>query len=416
MKSIKNLKKDFPIFRQQVRGRPLAYLDNASTTQKPRSVIDAETDYYLTMNANIHRGIHELSEKATEAFENTRERVARFIHARETSEIVFTRNATEAINLVAYTWGEKNIRQGDEITVSVLEHHSNLVPWQELCRRKGAVLRIIPLAKDGQLDLHQLDSFISKKCKIVAVTQMSNVLGTVVPLDPIIQQAHKVGAVVVVDGAQGVPHLGIDVKNLDCDFLAFSAHKMLGPTGVGVLYGKKELLTVMPPFLFGGDMVKEVETFSAKWNDLPWKFEAGTPNISGVVSFAKALEYLENIGFDAIAQHDHELVRHARQMLSTLPGIELYGPADSSGILSFNIPTVHPHDVASILNEEGIAIRAGHHCAQPLTESLGVNATARMSFYIYNEESEINRAYEALLKVYDIFKVKQVNKHSFAAS
>lgn len=405
MLDVRAIKKEFPIFDRKVNGKPLVYLDNASTTQKPRAVLDALVEYYSTMNANIHRGVHTLSEEATAAYEGVREKVAKFIHAREAAEIIFTRNATEALNLVAYTWGEKNIQAGDEIAVSALEHHSNLVPWQELCRRKGAVLRVIPITDDGNLDISRLEDFIGPKCKLVAVTQMSNVLGTVTPVEKIIAAAHKVGAVAVVDGAQGVPHLGADVQKMDCDFLAFSAHKMFGPTGVGVLYGKRAILGNMPPFLFGGEMVKEVGPFKAEWNDLPWKFEAGTPNIADVIAFGKALDFIKNLDFAEVRAHDEELVKYARQKLSDFDGVTVYGPAVSGGIVSFNVVGVHPHDVASILNEAGLALRAGHHCAQPLMQRLHVPATTRMSFSVYNDRADIDAACEGLKNVFNIFKI-----------
>ncbi len=403
------LKKDFPILGRSVNGKPLVYLDNASTTQKPASVINAITEYYLNMNANIHRGIHTLSEEATEAYEASRGKVAAFINAKSAEEIIFTKNATEAINLVAASFGEKNVKEGDVVVVTELEHHSNLVPWQELCRRKGAYLRAIPVNPDGTLQTENLERIIDEKTKIVAVTQMSNVLGTITPLEKIIKAAHAVGAVTVIDAAQGVPHLGLDVQKLQCDFAAFSAHKMLGPTGVGVLYGKRALLSQMPPFMFGGDMVKEVSSMRADWNDLPWKFEAGTPNIEGVVAFGKALEYIGNMGFKAILEHDQELLGYARTRLAQLPGVILYGPRDTKnagGILSFNVLGVHPHDVGSILNNEGVAIRSGHHCCQPLMQRLGVLATARMSFYFYNSKEDIDTAVTAIEKVSQIFKIK----------
>ena len=397
------LKKQFRIFGRQVNGRPLVYLDNASTTQKPQVVLDVLAKYYSTMNANIHRGVHTLSEEATEAYEGVREKVAEFIGAKESAEIIFTRNTTEAINLVAYTWGEQNISSGDVIAVSALEHHSNLVPWQELCRRKGAELRIIPLTSEGELDVARLHEIITEKCKLVAVTQMSNVLGTVVDLQKIIARAREVGAKVLIDGAQGVPHLGVNIAKLDCDFLAFSAHKMFGPTGVGVLYGKRELLEKMPPFLFGGDMVKEVTAQQAGWNDLPWKFEAGTPNIADVIAFGAAIDFVKSLDFADVRAHEEGLAKYAREKLSQFPGMIIYGPANSAGIVSFNIHGVHPHDVASILNEAGVAVRAGHHCAQPLMQLLNVPATTRMSFSVYNTTEDIDTAVEALKNVYKIF-------------
>lgn len=404
------LKKQFPIFERKVNGKTLVYLDNASTTQKPQTVIDALTEYYSMMNANVHRGVHTLSEEASEAYEGVRVKVAHLIGAAEPAEIVFTRNATEALNLIAYTWCEQNLSSGDEVVVSVLEHHSNLVPWQEVCRRKNATLKILPLdgdetMGDGNIDVTKLGNFITPKCKFIAVTQISNVLGTVVPLEQIIAAARKVGAVVAVDGAQGVPHRGIDVQKLDCDFLAFSAHKMFGPTGVGVLYGKRKLLEGMPPFLFGGDMVKEVEAMRADWNDIPWKFEAGTPNIADVIAFGKAVDFMKSLDFRDIKEHDERLVGYARQQLSSFKGLRLYGPDNSAGIVSFNVPGVHPHDVASILNENGVAVRAGHHCAQPLLQSLQTPATTRMSFSVYNDEADVDAACGALKNVYKIFKL-----------
>ncbi|MFO0780454.1 MAG: cysteine desulfurase [Candidatus Gracilibacteria bacterium] len=398
------LKKEFPIFDRTVNGKPLMYLDNASTTQKPQSVLDELLRFYSTMNANIHRGVHTLSEEATTAYEHVREQVRTFLNAADAAEIIFTRNTTESINLVASTYGEQNIYSGDVIVVSALEHHSNLVPWQQLCKKKGAELKIIPMMEDGTLDLSGLDELIDERCKIVAVTQVSNVLGTVVPLKKIIEAAHRAGAIVLVDGAQGVPHCGVNVQELDCDFLAFSAHKMFGPTGVGVLYGKKKLLEDMPPFLFGGDMVKEVDEHHANWNDLPWKFEAGTPNIGGVVAFGKAIEFLQSLNMNEVQAHEATLVRYAREKLAQFPDLRILGPASSAGAVSFHIPGVHPHDVASILNEAGVAIRAGHHCAQPTMKRLQVPATSRMSFSVYTTTDDIDAAIEALKDVYKIFK------------
>ncbi|MFC1750170.1 cysteine desulfurase [Pseudomonadota bacterium] len=396
---------DFPILQTEINGKRLVYLDSASTTQKPACVIDAISSYYKEMNANTHRGVHTLSERATEAYEGVREQVARFINAGSSQEIIFTRGTTESLNLIAYTYGEQNIVQGDEIVITALEHHANLVPWQQLCKKKGAKLKVIPINKDGSLDELNLDEFISDRAKIVAVTAMSNVLGTIVPLKPIIERAKQVGAITIIDAAQSAGHLGVDVKDLDCDFLAFSAHKMCGPTGVGVLYGREELLEQMPPFNLGGEMIKEVKIEDSVWHDLPWKFEAGTQNIADVIAFGEAIKYLEKVGMENIRKHDEELLVYAREKLAALPDIELYGPKTGAGsILSFNIPGVHAHDVGSIVNEEGVAIRTGHHCAQPLVESLGQSATARMSFYFYNTKEEIDLAVAALQKVYKIFK------------
>lgn len=401
-------KADFPLLHRTMNGKPLVYLDNASTTQKPQTVLDAIADYYTHINANIHRGVYELSELATKAYEETRQIVADFIHASEAAEIIFTRNATEAFNLLAYTWGEKNIKDGDVIVGTLLEHHSNFVPWQELCRRKGATLKLIPLRGDGTLNTDTLKEYITEKTRLVTISHISNALGTIAPVEKILAAARAVGATTVIDAAQSAAHMPIDVQKLDCDFLAFSAHKMLGPTGVGVLYGRHRLLETMPPFLFGGDMVKEVTSNGASWNDVPWKFEAGTQNIGDVIAFQKALQYLEKIGLANILAHDQKLLAYARKKLDSLPKIQLYGTTDllqSAGVLSFNIPGVHPHDVGSILNGEGVAIRTGHHCAQPLMQYLGVNATARMSFYFYNSEDDIDRAYDALTKVYQIFRL-----------
>jgi len=403
------LKKDFPILSRSVNGKPLVYLDNASTSQKPCSVVKALSDFYFTMNANIHRGIHTLSEEATEAYETSRKKVAQFINAKEAEEIIFTKNATEAINLVARSYGDKYIKENDVVVVTALEHHSNLVPWQELCKRKGAYLRVIPIYDDGTLDLSKLDKIIDSKTKIVAVTQMSNVLGTITDLPKIIAAAHAVGAVALIDAAQGIAHMGIDVQKLQCDFAAFSGHKMLGPNGVGVLYGKRAILEQMPPFLFGGDMVREVSQTSATFNDLPYKFEAGTPPIAEVCALTAAIEYIEKVGLKNILEHDRELLAYARKKLEQMPGVILYGPKNienAGGILSFNVLGVHPHDVGSILNDQGVAIRSGHHCCQPLMQRLGVSATARMSFYLYNTKEDIDAAASALKKVFEIFKVK----------
>ncbi|MBU0668051.1 cysteine desulfurase [Patescibacteria group bacterium] len=418
------IKKDFPIFDREVNGKRLVYLDSASTSQKPRSVIDAEKAFYERMNANVHRGIHALSQEATAAYEGVREKVRAFIGAREAGEIVFTRGTTESINLVASTWGEQNISEGDEIVVSALEHHSNLVPWQQLCKRKKALLKVIPLLKNGLLNIDALGGLLGPRTKLVALTQMSNAIGTIVPIKKVVQIVRDAGGAavgagggsarikVLVDGAQSVAHAGFDLSEMPVDFLAFSSHKMLGPTGVGVLYVKREILETMPPYQFGGEMVKEVSQTDAKWNDLPWRFEAGTPNIAGVVGLGAALDYLHKLGFDAILKHDRELAGCAREKLSQFPGLVMYGPEDggraelmAGGIVSFNVPGVHPHDVGSILDNEGVAVRTGHHCAQPLMERLGCDATVRVSFYVYNDISDVDAAALALQKVYDIFNV-----------
>ncbi len=404
----RKIKSHFPILSRQIKGKTLVYLDNASTTQKPKSVIQAITDYYENTNANIHRGIHALSEEATEAYEKVRLQTAKFINAQSEREIVFTRNSTEAINLVAFTWGEANIREGDEIIVSAVEHHSNLVPWQELCKRKKAKLLVIPLKADYTLDMEVFKQLLSAKTKLVAVSAMSNVLGLVPNFAEIITDAHKFNAKVLLDGAQFVAHRPTDVQKIDCDFLVFSSHKMLGPTGLGILYAKEEILTEMPPFLFGGDMVKVVDQKGASWNDLPWKYEAGTPNIADTIAFGKALEFLEEVGMENITKHDTKLLQYAIEKLSKYSQVNLHTPRnieEAGAVLSFTIEDVHPHDIASIFNEEAVAIRSGHHCAQPLMERLGIPATTRMSFYLYNSEEDIDRAEIALQNVLKIFKI-----------
>lgn len=418
---LKDCKNDFPLLVKPVEVAPddaarsgaspksLVYLDSASTTQKPAAVMRAVTDFYESANANIHRGVHSLSERATELFEGTREKVRALVNAESTEEIVFTRGTTEAINLVASSWGEPNIQEGDEILVTALEHHSNFVPWQQLCARKKAKLVVAPIHEDGTLDFSTFATLLNERTKLVAVTMMSNAIGTIVSIKKIIQKAKEVGAVTLVDGAQGVPHMGIDVQNVDCDFLAFSSHKICGPTGVGVLYGKKSFLESMPPYQFGGDMVKEVFHDHTTWNDLPHKFEAGTPDIANVIGFGAALDYLSQFSFEDILKHDQQLLQYAREQLARLPKLQLYGPQDvslSGGIVSFNVPGVHPHDVGSIMNSEGVAIRTGHHCAQPLLNRLGCNATARMSFYIYNNREDVDAAVKAIQKVYTIFNVE----------
>lgn len=406
MLNIAKIKSQFPILNKKINGKNLVYLDNASTTQKPKSVIDAIKFYYENINANIHRGIYSLSETATKEYEKTRQLTANFIKAKSSEEIIFTRNTTESINLIAYTWGEKNIKKGDEIIVSVLEHHSNLIPWQELAKRKKAKLKIIPLNKDYTLDLNAYKKLLTHKTKLVAITAMSNVLGTITPLKEIIQLAHKKNALVLVDGAQSIGHLGTNVRKIDCDFFVFSSHKMLGPTGVGVLYGKKKILESMPPFLFGGDMIKKVSQFNATFSDLPWKFEAGTPNIADVIAFSKALEFIQEIGIKNIQKHENDLLKYAIKKFSKYKEITLFLPPISQmgGILSFTIKGIHPHDIAQILSDEGICIRAGHHCAQPLMEKLKVSSTARLSFYIYNTKKDIDQAEKAIQKTLKIFK------------
>lgn len=402
----KSIKKQFPILSRSINGHPLVYLDNASTTQKPKSVIQALTDFYSLHNANIHRGIHTLSEEATELYESTRKAVARFIHAEVSEEIIFTKNCTESINLVARTWGYQHIGRGDEIIVSALEHHANLVPWQELAREKKAKLRVIPLTTNYELDIKEYEKMLSKKTKLVCVTAQSNVLGVCPDLKNMIKKAHAVGSLVLVDGAQSVGHRATNVQSLDCDFFCFSAHKMLGPTGVGVLYGKYELLEEMPPFLLGGDMVTTVEQHQAYYREVPWRFEAGTPNIADVVAFRLAIEFLEEAGMNEIECHDAELWQYAYETFSAIPGVTVLASPKSSATsaLSFLVEGAHPHDVATVFNSEGVAIRSGLHCAEPLHKRLGVGATSRMSFYLYNTKQDIDTAKKALQKVFKIFR------------
>ena len=399
MVDVKRIREDFPILHRKVHDRPLVYLDNAATTQKPRQVIDALVAYYSRYNANIHRGIHALAEEATAAYEDVRARTARFINAPSPRSIVFTRNATEAINLIANAWGRANLRAGDEILLTEMEHHSNLVPWQLIAKATGARLSFIGVTDEGYLKLEDYAKKLTPKTKLVALTHMSNVLGTINPIDRIIAQAHQAGALVVVDAAQSVPQLRVDAQRLGCDFLVFSAHKMLGPTGVGVLYGQETLFEAMEPFLGGGEMISDVQLTSSTWNEVPWKFEAGTPNIAGVIAFGKALEYLERLGEAWIRAHEQELLAYAITRLRQVDDLILYGPPevqDRGGVVSFNLQGLHPHDVGTVLDAEGIAIRAGHHCAKPLMRRLGVPATARASFYVYNTLEEVDRLVDAI--------------------
>src|SRR3989344_2866475 len=398
----KNIQKQFPILKRKINGKPLVYLDSASTSQKPTAVLAALQKYYTTSNANIHRGIHTLSEEATAQYENTRKKVAKFINARTEEEIIFTKNCTEAINCVSASWGKTHIAKGDEIIVSALEHHANLVPWQELAKAKGAILKIIPLTADYLVDLPAYKKMLSKKTRLVGITAQSNVTGTIVPVKKITALAHAVGAKVLVDGAQIAGHSPINVRDINCDFLAFSAHKMLGPTGVGALYVKQPLMNEMTPFLYGGDMVQSVQEQTATYRSGPWKFEAGTPNIADVIAFGAALDYLQKIGLPAIAAHDRALLAYAKKVFSRYPAVKLFSPAklrDAGSVLSFTVDGAHPHDIATIFNEEGVAIRSGLHCAEPLINRLGVAATARLSFYFYNTKKDIDAAERALKKV-----------------
>ena len=406
MFDVATIREDFPILQRQVHGKPLVYLDNAATTQKPRAVIEALVHFYEHHNANIHRAIHALGEEATAAYEETRAKVARFINAPRPECIVFTRNATEAINLVAYAWGRENLGPGDEIVLTEMEHHSNLVPWQRLAQETGSTVKYIGVTDEGTLALNGLDSFIGERTKLVAVTHVSNSLGTINPVADIVAAAHRRGAVAVVDGAQGAPHMPVDVQAQDCDFYAFSAHKMLGPTGVGVLYGRYELLDAMQPFLSGGEMIRRVRLDGANWNDVPWKFEAGTPNIADVIAFSAALDYLTALGMDNVRAHEEELAAYALRRLRQREELIVYGPLDASrrgGVVSFNYPDIHPHDVGTILDREGVAIRAGHHCTQPLMNRLGVAGTVRASFYIYNTAEEVDALLDGIEKVRTFF-------------
>lgn len=396
-------RRDFPLLQRTMNNKPLAYLDNGATTQKPESVVTTLCGYYGGCNANPHRGAYELSVKATDIYENAREKVREFINAPKANEIVFTKNATEALNLVAYSYGLAFLKPGDEILISIAEHHSNLVPWQMVAKRTGAVLRYIYLEDDCNLSEKDIAEKINGKTRLVAVTQVSNVLGLVNDVKRIARLAHEVGAVMVVDGAQSVPHMKVDVQDMDCDFFAFSGHKLLSPMGIGVLYGKEELLDRMPPFLMGGDMIEYVEEQETTFAELPAKFEAGTQNVGGAAGLAAAIDYLNRVGFEKIGQVERELMEYALPKLRELPYIELYG-CDSrrdnkTGIITFNVKDVHPHDVASILDADGVAVRAGHHCAQPLMKYLGQNATCRASFYFYNTKEEVDRWIEALKKV-----------------
>ena len=393
------IRQDFPILHQQVNGKPLVYLDSAASSQKPLPVIQAMDEYYRTTHANVHRGIYQLSERATEAYENARKKVARFINARSWREVVFTRNATESINLVAYAWGRRHVKAGDTILLTEVEHHANIVPWQQLAAETGALLAYLPVDERGCCDLADLEPLLDNTVKLVAFTQMSNVLGTILPAEEIIARSHAAGAVVLMDGAQGVPHMATDVQALDVDFLAISGHKMLGPTGIGILYGKRHVLEEMPPFLTGGEMIRRVTKDSAEWNDLPWKFEAGTPAIAEAIGLGVAVDYLNGLDMHSVRQHEIDLTSYALRRLSQVDGFRLYGPRDPTargGVIAFNLGDTHAHDLASILDHEGIAIRAGHHCAMPLHQKLGVPATARASFYVYNQPSEVDRLAEVL--------------------
>ncbi|MBE8951297.1 MAG: cysteine desulfurase [Quinella sp. 3Q1] len=403
----KNFLNDFPILRSEMNGHPLAYLDNGATTQKPHSVVREICGYYGGCNANPHRGVYELSVKATKVYEDARRKVAQFLNAKSTREIIFTKNATESLNLIAYSYGLNNLRGGDEILITIAEHHSNLVPWQRVAQVTGAKLNYIYLAADGNLSAEDIDKKLSKHTKILAVTQISNVLGLVNDVKKLAARAHEVGAVIVVDGAQSVPHIPVDVQDLDADFLAFSGHKMLSPMGIGVLYGKKKILEEMPPFLSGGDMIEYVEEQATTFAELPQKFEAGTQNVGGAAGLSAAIDYLQGVGFAEIERIERDLTNYTIAELKKIPYVELYGcdAENKIGLVTFNVKDVHPHDVATILDAQGVAIRAGHHCAQPLMKFLGQNSTCRASFYFYNTRRDVERLIEAVQKVRGVMRL-----------
>lgn len=400
------IRQDFPILNQSANGKPLTYLDSGASSQKPLAVIEAMDVYYRQYNANVHRGIYHISEKASAAYEQARKKTGRFINARSWREVIFTRNTTESVNLVAFSWGQANISAGDVIISTEMEHHANLVPWQQLAARTGATVKYIPVTQQGYLDMDAFDQMLDSSAKLVAVTGMSNVLGTIPPLDEIIRKAHAVGALVLIDGAQSVPHMPTDVQALDCDFLVFSGHKMLGPTGIGVLWARKEILADMPPFLTGGDMIKKVTLNGCDWNDLPWKFEAGTPSIAEAIGLGYAVDYLNALGMDNVRRHEIELVSYALERLSQVEGIRIYGPQDPAvrgGAVAFTLGNIHAHDVSAVLDGDGVAVRAGHHCAMPLHDKFELQATTRASFYVYNTPEEIDKLAWGLERVIELF-------------
>ncbi|MBF4501902.1 cysteine desulfurase [Savagea sp. SN6] len=400
------IREQFPILKEEVNGKPVVYLDSAATSQKPQAVIEAVSHYYETSNANVHRGVHTLGNLATDAYEGARDKVRAFINANEAAEIIFTRGTTTSLNLVAQSYGMMNVEEGDEIVISYMEHHSNIIPWQQVAKAKKATLKYIELTEDGEITLDAVKAQVTDKTKIVSVAYASNVLGTINPVKEIAEIAHAHGAVMVVDAAQAAPHLKIDVQNINCDFLAFSGHKMCAPTGIGVLYGKRALLDAMEPVEFGGEMIDFVGLHDSTWKELPWKFEGGTPIIAGAVGLGAAIDYLEEIGLDNIARHEQELVAYAIERMQQIEGIQLYGPLDPArraGLITFNLQEVHPHDLATVLDMNGIAIRAGHHCAQPLMKWLEQSATARASFYLYNTKEDIDQFVEGLKMAKEYF-------------
>ncbi|GIX26790.1 SufS family cysteine desulfurase [Pelomicrobium sp. G1] len=397
-------REDFPVLKQQVYGKPLVYLDNAATSQKPAAVIEAERRYYEEYNANVHRGVHALSQKATDAYEGAREKVARFLNARSAREIVFVRGCTEGVNLVAQSYGRAVLKPGDEVLITAMEHHSNIVPWQMACQQTGAVLKVAPINDAGEMVFEEFERLLSERTKIVAAVHVSNALGTINPVGRIVERAHAVGAKVLLDGAQAAPHVPVDVQALDCDFYALSGHKIYGPTGIGALYGKEALLAAMPPYQGGGDMIKVVTFEKTLYNDLPYKFEAGTPHIAGAIGLGAALDYVAGIGMEAIAAHEHALLEYATEAVAGIKGLRLVGTArQKAGILSFVMDGVHPHDIGTILDHQGVAIRAGHHCAMPVMDRYGVPATARASFALYNTREDVDALVAGLRKVQEVF-------------
>ncbi|MGG0046028.1 cysteine desulfurase SufS [Bacillus subtilis] len=401
--NITDIREQFPILHQQVNGHDLVYLDSAATSQKPRAVIETLDKYYNQYNSNVHRGVHTLGTRATDGYEGAREKVRKFINAKSMAEIIFTKGTTTSLNMVALSYARANLEPGDEVVITYMEHHANIIPWQQAVKATGATLKYIPLQEDGTISLEDVRETVTSNTKIVAVSHVSNVLGTVNPIKEMAKIAHDNGAVIVVDGAQSTPHMKIDVKDLDCDFFALSSHKMCGPTGVGVLYGKKALLENMEPAEFGGEMIDFVGLYESTWKELPWKFEAGTPIIAGAIGLGAAIDFLEEIGLDEISRHEHKLAAYALERFRQLDGVTVYGPEERAGLVTFNLDDVHPHDVATVLDAEGIAVRAGHHCAQPLMKWLDVTATARASFYLYNTEEEIDKLVEALQKTKEYF-------------
>jgi cysteine desulfurase / selenocysteine lyase len=406
MDRTQQLRNDFPILARRVaKNKPLIYLDNAATSQKPEAVLRAMDEYYRLYNANVHRGVHTLSEEATALYEGAREKVARFINAGSTKQVIFTRGTTESLNLVAYTWGRANLKPGDEVLITQMEHHANIVPWQILQEQVGFTLRYVPVTPQGLLDLDQLDQLLTERTKIFSFVHASNVVGTINPVQTLVARARAVGAKVMIDGAQSAPHMAVDMQALDADFFAFSSHKMCGPTGIGVLYGKRELLEAMPPFMGGGDMIREVKLTGSKWNTLPYKFEAGTPSIAEAIGLGAAVDYLQQVGMDWVRAHERELTAYAYAQLSEVEGLHLLGPGPEQrgGLIAFTLEGVHPHDIAAILDNEGIAVRAGHHCAQPLHDCYNIVASARASFYLYNTFDEVDALAQALHKAQDLF-------------